>query len=178
MGYCKSSNGVQHACEWVSGGGFYDFNVFGGTNSTAEGINDYGWVVGNFLDSGGTFHSFLFDQSDEYVYPDLFSTFPKAINNSFEVTGYTLGAYGGFISWLSPTSVTNPIIISFRRQGNAGVFSLGNLIMGETIVLQASSDLHSWSPVATNIVFNSGGLTITNSTGVQGSKSFFRVLAR
>ena len=54
-----TTGGNTHGFAWI-GGGFADLGTFGGLNSVANAINDYGQVVGGANTLAGVNHAFLF----------------------------------------------------------------------------------------------------------------------
>jgi hypothetical protein len=70
----------------------------------ATAINDAGQVAGNYLDSGGFIHGFLYDEHSLLVYnpidyPGAADTEPTAINDLGQITGWYIDAGGqhGFL---------------------------------------------------------------------------------
>ena len=76
-----------------------DLGTFGGTWSSATGINDQGQIVGNFWPTTGGNHAFLYTSGtaiDLGLLPGYTSSFAEGINDNGDVVGYVSGV--GIIS--------------------------------------------------------------------------------
>lgn len=60
VGKTPVANGSKHAFSWTPSTGIKDLGTVGGSSSSALGVNNRGWIVGNSLSSGnGLLHGFL-----------------------------------------------------------------------------------------------------------------------
>jgi len=61
VGQSPNAGGYSHAFSWTENGGMMDLGTLGGTESTALGVNNLGWVVGTSLTNSklDLLHAFL-----------------------------------------------------------------------------------------------------------------------
>lgn len=92
-----------HAFTW-DGDTFTNIDVAAGTNQSATWINNEGYIVGNYVDTGGAAVGFIRDplgRVTDFTVPDALQTFPDCITDNFKISGdYQAqdGTWHGFVA--------------------------------------------------------------------------------
>lgn len=166
VGEASTSSGETHAFLFQNGV-MNDLGTLGGTNSSAVAINHSGLVVGSATTSDGSSHAFLYNGSSMLDLNNLISpsvctnlTAAAGINDAGQIaaTGYTpTGDKHAFL--LTPIlKLASPVMLAgpkfeFTVQG----------VPGQAIILQGSTNLTAWAPLATNTLI--GGSTNWTDSG-------------
>jgi hypothetical protein len=95
VGWYAVGNDIAHGfIRNPNGALVYPFDYPGATATLPNGINDQGWIVGQYVDANG-FHGFLFRPPNVFVpfdYPGAISTSLNGINNFGHITGSYIDA--------------------------------------------------------------------------------------
>ena len=109
------------------------------------------------------------DESARLMFP-VTGTF-----NYRDSTFYIFGMTGTIVVWpATPTQPTPATLIDpLQLQGGAFQFTLSNLVVGATYVIQASTNLVNWSGISTNIASSSVENFVDNEATAFGRR-FYR----
>jgi probable HAF family extracellular repeat protein len=152
--------------------------------ATASGINNYGQVVGYLLDTNPvprTNLAFVYDETNGLS--DLNAMLPPGsgwvlgqptgINNPGQIIGS--GSFGGkahgFL--LTPALIFDPS--SFKFKSGTVTLTISG-INGDTVVIQVSCDLMSWTPISTNVIRNNKATFNDSGTCPPGSIRAYRAI--
>jgi probable HAF family extracellular repeat protein len=157
-----------------------DLGTFGGTYSTASGINSAGQVVGYALTASGDAHGFLYDGA---AMRDLNSMFAggsictnlisaDGINDAGQITGSGYTASGAYHAYL-----LTPGLVLTQPSASGGTFRV--LVAGapgQKFIVEASVDLINWTNLGTNtLVYNT--FPWTDSGSPNYANRFYRAMA-
>jgi probable HAF family extracellular repeat protein len=138
-----------------------DLGTLGGFNNVALGMNNYGQIVGWAEDDQLQDHAFLWQNDVMYDLNELIPTnsgwtlqYATAINDAGQIVGYGLNGSDendqAFLLTLATNSPVQPQDSQLLAY-IAGQFNLNLPVpLGSPFVLQASTNLQNWVPVATN----------------------------
>jgi probable HAF family extracellular repeat protein len=159
-GEAGTAAGYNHA--FLSLQGFMvDLGTLGGFNSAALGMNNYGQIVGWSENDQLQDHAFLWQNDVMYDLNELIPTnsgwtlqYATAINDAGQIVGYGLNGSDendqAFLLTLATNSPVQPQDSQLLAY-IAGQFNLNLPVpLGSPFVLQASTNLQNWIPVATN----------------------------
>jgi probable HAF family extracellular repeat protein len=159
-GEAGTPGGYSHA--FFSLQGFMvDLGTLGGFNSAALGMNNYGQIAGWSENDQLQDHAFLWQNDVMYDLNELLPTnsgwtlqYATAINDAGQIVGYGLNGTNendqAFLLTLATNSQVQPQdsqLLAYIK----GQFNLNLPVpLGSPFVVQASTDLLNWIPVATN----------------------------
>jgi hypothetical protein len=171
---------------------YYDGNTFTNIGGPATnlagppsvyGMNNYGQVVGTAFDTNSTPPiriAGLFDRTNGLQNLNTMIGAssgwglgpPTAINNPGQIIGIGVsnGVTRGYL--LTPALICDPS--SFKYRHGTVTFSISGL-NGVTVIIQASCDLLSWDPVATNVIVLNR-TTFTDNVTTSCSSHYYRAL--
>lgn len=171
------TNGYTHAVLWRNGA-VTDLGTLGGTNSSAAAINRAGEIVGYALTTNEVEHAFLyvgsvmFDLNDFLPPGSAFTNLISAdgINDAGQITGSGYTTNGNYRAYLlTPVfNLTNPQVLS-NGQFQVTVQSAP----GQRFVLEGSTNLINWTPLATNTLATDT-LNWTDGTAANYHYRFYR----
>jgi probable HAF family extracellular repeat protein len=184
-----------HAFSWTRADGMVDLGTLGGTgNTTAWGVNDAGWVVGQSSTPSGEWHAFLWKPSAGMTdLGTLGGSTSQAldVNDTGRVVGYSNTASGEqhAFSWTQTTGMVDLGTLG-GSTSHASAVNYSGQIVGTSTIASGEQHAFSWTPAggmvdigtlggstsslqAYDMVLNDAGQVVGYSTTSSGRQHAF-----